>query len=69
METGRLILARIEELCQERNTTLRSLNLPEAVVLELENAEIPTDVATVLAFCNALEITLPDFFSGNIFKK
>lgn len=72
MNTQQAVAARIRQLCQERNLTPNGLSylaaVPQSTIKSILNGESQNPgVVTIKKLCDALEITLGEFFSSEDF--
>ncbi len=74
MNTQQAVAARIRQLCKERGLTPNGLSylaaVPQSTIKSILNGESQNPgVITIKKLCDALEITLGDFFSSPEFDE
>lgn len=72
MNTQQAVAARIRQLCKERELTPNGLSylaaVPQSTIKSILNGESQNPgVVTIKKLCDALEITLGEFFSSSDF--
>lgn len=73
MELNKAVSARIKELCKENNITMYQLcalsGVPHTTIISINNGSSRNPgVGTIKKICNALDITLSDFFDSELFQ-
>ena len=74
MSTKEAIVARFQELCEERNIRINELAVRSGVTPSTAYSMFNPDrhdvsIITIKKFCDGLEITLKDFFSSPVFEQ
>lgn len=73
MDTRQALVARVVELCNERNITPNALSyraaVPQSTIKSILNDEsLNPGIVTIKKLCDGLEISLPDFFDSDVFR-
>lgn len=73
MDTRQAVVARIIELCKERNITPNALSyraaVPQSTIKSILNRESQNPgIITIKKLCDGLDINLADFFDTDLFR-